>query len=327
MRRVLLFSLALFITGLSLFVYRTIQTSSHQPNQSRGDADHPIVTIATGSASGPYFTIASALAKRYEERLGLTASVLTTGGSVENMSLIEAGKVDMAFAMSDAVTFAYEGAEGVKKMENLQAMAGLYLNYVQIIALKGSPVHSISDLKGKRVSVGAPESGVEMNARLLLGALGITYQDIKPEYLSYTEAVEQLKNQKIDAAFFTSGLPNPTVTDLAITKPVSIVPIPIEEMEKLKETYPFFRISEIPADTYQNEVPIPTAAILNVMLVNNDLDEDLVYKLTREFFDSLEFLRDAHKAAQSIDLEEARQNLPIPVHPGAAKFYKEIRTD
>lgn len=325
MRRILLFFLVLLTTGLSLFVYRTIQSSSHLQNQS--NPNNPIVTIATGSDSGPYFTIASALADRYEEQLGVNASVLTTGGSVENMGLIEAGKVDMAFAMSDAVTFANQGTNGVKKMKNLQAMAGLYFNYVQIITLKDSPIHSISDLKGKRVSVGAPESGVEVNARMLLEALGITYQDIQPEYLSYTEAVEQLKDQKIDAAFFTSGLPNPSVTELAKSKRIGIVPIASEEMEKLKEKYPFFRISEIPAGTYGNDISIPTAAILNVMLVRSDLDEELVYKLTKVFFDSLEFLRRAHKAAQSIDVEKAWQNLPIPVHPGAEKYYKQIKPD
>lgn len=324
MRRILLFFLALLITGgLCAFIYQTTRSSEDSQNPS-----HPspaIVTIASGNASGPYFTIASALAQRYEKQLGLNASVLTSGGSVENMGLIEAGKVDMAFAMSDALVFADRGTERVKEMKNLQAMAGLYLNYVQIITLKDSTIHSISDLKGKRVSVGAPESGVEVNARLLLEALGITYQDIQPEYLSYTEAVEQLKKQQIDAAFFTSGLPNPTVIELVKSKPVTVVPIPMEELEKLKETYPFFQITEIPAGTYRNDVSIPTAATLNVMLVRNDLDEELVYKLTKELFESLDFLRKAHQAAQSIDIVKAMQNLPIPVHPGAEKYYREAQ--
>ncbi|GCL72135.1 MULTISPECIES: TAXI family TRAP transporter solute-binding subunit [Paenibacillus] len=323
MRQRFLWVLALMVTGLSLFVYHTIQSSGNQPDRSH--SDETIVTIATGNASGPYFTIGSALAKRYEEKLGINASVITTGGSVENMGLMETGKADMAFAMSDAVTYVYSGTGGIKEMKDLQAMAGLYLNCVQIITLHGSPIHTVSDLKGKRVGVGAPESGVEVNARMLLEALGITYQDIQPEYLSYTEAVEQLKNQTIDAAFFTSGLPNPSVTELAKSKPVTIVPIPMEEVRKLKETYPFFQMTEIPAGTYRNDVSIPTAATLNVMLVRKELDEELVYKLTRELFESLTYLQRAHQAAHSIDIGKARQNLPIPVHPGAEKYYKEAQ--
>lgn len=311
------------VTGFSIFVYHTFPFSDDHPNRS--NPDDTIVTIATGSASGPYFTIGSALAKRYEDKLGINASVLTTDGSVENMGLVEAGKADMAFAMSDAVTFAYRGTGVVKEMKDLQAMAGLYLNCVQIIALQGSSIHSISDLKGKRVGVGAPESGVEVNARMLLEALGITYQDIQPEYLSYTEAMEQLKNQTIDAAFFTSGLPNPTVTELTKSKPVTIVPIRMEEVRKLREMYPFFQMTEIPAGTYQNEAAIPTAATVNVMLVRKDLDEELVYKLTKELFESLAFLQRAHQAAQSIDIKKAGYNLPIPVHPGAEKYYKEAQ--
>ncbi|UFJ39979.1 TAXI family TRAP transporter solute-binding subunit [Brevibacillus humidisoli] len=291
-----------------------------------GAGEQAFLTIATGGSSGPYYTIGGALAKVYKDKLGYNASVQSTGASVENVNLLKAKKVDMAFAMSDVVTFAYNGEEGFKEsgaIKELRAMAGLYLNYVQIITLKDRNIKSVADLKGKRVGVGAPNSGVEVNARMVLAGHGITYDDITPDYLSYAEAVEQLKNNAIDAAFVTSGLPNATVLDLMTTADVEIVPIQSADVDKLAATYPFFVKAEIPAGIYNNDQPIPTAAIRNVMLVRSDLSEEQVYSLTKTFFENLQTLQEAHNAAKNISQEEAGKNLVVPLHPGAEKYYNE----
>jgi len=291
-----------------------------------GGGEQKFLTIATGGSSGPYYTIGGAMAKVYKDKLGYNASVQSTGATVENVNLLKTKKVDLAFAMSDAVSFAYNGEENFKEsgpVKDLRAMAGLYLNYVQIITLKDRNIHSVYDLKGKRVGVGAPNSGVEVNARMVLAGHGITYDDITPDYLSYAEAVEQLKNNAIDAAFVTSGLPNATVIDLMTTADVEIVPIQPEDVDKLAEKYPFFVKADIPAGVYENDQPIPTAAIHNIMLVRSDLSEEQVYALTKAFFENLQTLQDAHSAAKDISLEEAGKNLVVPLHPGAEKYYKE----
>ncbi|WP_134683563.1 TAXI family TRAP transporter solute-binding subunit [Brevibacillus migulae] len=306
---------------------------SATPGGSGGNAAAPsgeeqkFLTIGTGGSSGPYYTIGGAMAKVFKEKLGYNASVQSTGASVENVNLLKAKKIDLAFAMSDVVSFAYNGQENFKEtgaIKDLRAMSGLYLNYVQIVTLKDRNIKSVADLKGKRVGVGAPNSGVEVNARMVLNGHGITYDDIKADYLSYAEAIEQLKNNAIDAAFVTSGLPNATVIDLMTTKDVEIVPIQGADIDKLAQQFPFFVKAEIPAGTYKNEQPIPTAAIRNIMLIRGDLSEDQAYKITKTFFENMDTFRDAHSAAKEIDVKEAGKNLVVPLHPGAEKYFKEV---
>ncbi|MEJ8548676.1 TAXI family TRAP transporter solute-binding subunit [Brevibacillus borstelensis] len=291
-----------------------------------GGAEQKFQTIATGGSSGPYYTIGGAMSKIYKEKLGYNASVQSTGASVENINLLKTKKADLAFVMSDVTSFAYEGQENFKDsgaIKELRAMAGLYLNYVQVVTLKDRNIKSITDLKGKRVGVGAPNSGVEVNARMVLAGHGITYNDIKADYLSYAEAIEQLKNNAIDAAFVTSGLPNSTVIDLMTTKDVEIVPIKKEDVDKMAEKFPFFVSTEIPAGLYKNDQPIQTAAIRNIMLVRSDFSDEQVYKLTKTFFENIDALKEAHSAAKDIDVKEAGKNLVVPLHPGAEKYYKE----
>ncbi|MGQ7277869.1 TAXI family TRAP transporter solute-binding subunit [Brevibacillus thermoruber] len=317
-------------TLLVLSVAACSSQSSPAPgggSASGGAAEQKFLTIATGGSSGPYYTIGGAMAKIYKDKLGYNASVQSTGASVENINLLKTKKADMAFVMSDVASFAYNGQENFKDtgaVKDLKAMAGLYLNYVQIVTLKDRNIKSVADLKGKRVGVGAPNSGVEVNARMVLAGHGLTYNDIKADYLSYAEAVEQLKNNTIDAAFVTSGLPNSTVIDLMTTKDVEIVPIKKEDVEKMAQQFPFFVSAEIPAGLYKNDQPVPTAAIRNLMLVRGDLSDDQVYKLTKAFFENLDTLKGAHSAAKEIDPKEAGKNLVVPLHPGAEKYFKEI---
>lgn len=294
---------------------------------SGGGTEQKFLTIATGGSSGPYYTLGGAMAKIYKDKLGYNASVQSTGASVENINLIKTKKADVAFVMSDVTTFAYAGQENFKEggaIKDLRALAGLYLNYVQIVTLKDRNIKSVADLKGKRVGVGAPNSGVEVNARMVLAGHGITYDDIKADFLSYAEAIEQLKNNTIDAAFVTSGLPNSAVIDLGTTKDVEIVPIQKADVDKMAQQYPFFVSAEIPAGVYNNEQPVQTAAIRNMLLVRSDLSEEQVYKLTKTFFEEMETLRSAHSAAKEVDVKEAGKNLVVPLHPGAEKYYKEV---
>lgn len=280
------------------------------------------ISIATGSPQGPYYSIGTGLMKIYERDFasGVATSVQSTDGTVENLELLREGKVEMALAMADTASF-YLGGPST----DLRAMAALYSNHVQIVTLQGSSIHRVEDLRGKKVGVGAPNSGVEANSRSLLHAYGIQYEDFEPHYLSYAEAMEQLRQRTIDAAFVTSGLPNPTVLEMlpANGHGVRMIPIPMEEAERLAEGYPFFRPSEIPAGMYHNEAAIPTVAIQNMMLVRQDLPEEKVYHLTRVLFENLEELGNYHEAAKDIQLERAWANLPVPYHSGAERFFRE----
>lgn len=283
------------------------------------------VTIATGGASGPYNIIATTLSDIYSKQLSTNSKTQTTGASVENLNLLAQKKVEMAFVMSDALNDALNGTGSFPaKLENIEQVAALYPNYVQIVTSKRSGIKTITDLKGKRVATGAQNSGVEVNARNLLAGFGITYNDIKVDYLGYAEAADALKSGNLDAAFLTSGLPNSALMELQQGFDLEIVSIPAEGVQKLAEERAYFTALEIPANTYGNAEPIPTAAIKNALVVRKDLSENDVYLLTKTFFESLPQLQTSHQAAKSVNVQDAQQGLVAPLHAGAKKYFDEI---
>lgn len=286
--------------------------------------DTNIVTIATGGSSGPYNIIGTTLANEYSNTFDVNSKPQATGASVENINLIKEGKVEMAFVMSDVLTEAVEGVGNFKeKVGEVQQVAALYPNFVQIVTTAKSGIKTVDDLKGKRIAVGDQNSGVEVNARNLLAGHGITYDDIKVDYLGYAEAADGLKSGTIDAAFLTSGLPNSSVLELSTSLDLSIVSVDPSRIEEIAKEQPYFVSMEIPADTYGNKEAIPTAAIMNALVVSSKLSEDDVYKLTKKFFESLDALGNSHQAANDISLENAQKGMVAPVHPGAQKYYDE----
>src|SRR5699024_7169059 len=199
----------------------------------------------------------------------------------------------------------------------------LYPNYVQIVTTANSGIETFKDLKGKRIAVGDQNSGVEVNARNLLEGHDITYDDIEVDYLGYAEAADGLKAGQIDAAFLTSGLPNASLMELSETLDIKLVTIEPEEVERIAQEKEYFIPMEIPEDTYGNDKSIPTAAIMNALVVNADTSEDDVYKLTKTFFDNLDKLESSHQSASDISLEGAQEGLVAPLHPGAERYYNE----
>ncbi|WP_156288384.1 TAXI family TRAP transporter solute-binding subunit [Oceanobacillus salinisoli] len=286
--------------------------------------DTNIVTIATGGSSGPYNIIATTLAETYSSEYGVNSRTQTTGASVENVNLINQDKVEMAFAMSDVVSQAVEGTVSFDEpIEKVNQIAALYPNYVQIVTTADSGIETIEDLVGKRVAVGDQNSGVEVNARTLLEGHGITYDDIDVDYLGYAEAADGLRAGQLDAAFLTSGLPNASLLELSETLDIRMVSIDPANVEKIAQDKSYFVALEIPADTYGNEEPVPTAAIMNALIVHADMSEDDVYELTKTFFENLDALANSHQAATDISLEAAQEGLVAPLHPGAERYYNE----
>ena len=238
----------------------------------------------------------------------------------------------MAIAMSDSVIQAVEafGAyQGKPKAENLRAMMGLWPNVCQIVTTKDSGITKFSDLKGKRVGVGAPNSGVELNARMMFEAHGMTYKDAKVDYLSYGEAIDQIKNGQCDVAFVTSGLGNATIKELGTAKEIVFVPVEGEALKKLTAKYPFYVEWKIPKETYGTKVDTTTAAVMNIMLVSKNLSDDVVYDLLDGIYSQkgLETIGASHATAKrEIKPETALRGIKgtsVKLHPGAEKYYKE----
>lgn len=320
--------LVLFVTALLAIVLMACgDDSDNEAEADSGDSasiESNIVTIATGGASGPYNIIATSLADVYSNTFDVNSRTQTTGASAENLNLMADGKVEMAFVMSDALSQALNGEESFSEpLDGISQIATLYPNVVQIVARADAGIESIEDLVGKRVAVGDQGSGVELNARALLNGHGITYDDLQADYLGYAEAADGLNAGRIDAAFLTSGLPNASVMELSETTDIVLVSVDPDNVDEIAQKHPYFIPYEIPAGTYDNEEPIPTAAVPNALVVRSDLSEDDVYQLTKTFFESLDTLVNSHQAAADISLEGAQESLIAPLHPGAEKYFNE----
>lgn len=245
---------------------------------------------------------------------------------MENLNLLQAGRGELAFALGDSVADAWNGVEeaGFKApLKKIRAIAGTYPNYIQIVANAESGIKTLEDLKGKRISVGAPKSGTELNARAIFEAAGLSYQDMgKVEFLPYAESVELIKNRQLDATLQSSGLGMAAIRDLASTMKISFVAIPAEVTAKIDNAA--YEAATIPAGTYDGQdADVPTVAITNILVSHEGVSDEVAYQMTKLMFDNLGRLGTAHSAAQDIKLETATKNLPIPLHPGAERFYKE----
>ncbi|MEZ5830186.1 MAG: TAXI family TRAP transporter solute-binding subunit [Dongiaceae bacterium] len=284
------------------------------------------VNILTGGTSGVYYPLGVAISKVLSDKIdGVRPSVQATKGSVENLNLIQAGKGEIAFTLGDSLAAAVAGSAdaGFKSpLDKVQTIGAIYPNYVQIVASQESGIKTLADLKGKRLSVGAPKSGTELNARAILGAAGIKYEDLgKVEYLDFAQSVELMKNRQLDATLQSAGLGVASIRDLATSIPIVVVTVPEEIVQKLGD--PFFSAT-IPANTYDGQTAdVMTVAVPNFLVTRADLSPDLVYKITAAIYDNLGDLVAAHAAAKGIKLEKAAKGSPAPIHPGAAKYFTE----
>lgn len=285
------------------------------------------INILTGGTSGVYYPIGVALSQLYGNNIeGAKTSVQATKASVENLNLLQAGRGELAFALGDSVADAWNGVEdaGFKApLKKLRAIAGTYNNYIQVVASADAGIKTLADLKGKRISVGAPKSGTELNARAIFKAAGMSYEDLgKVEFLPYAESVELIKNRQLDATLQSSGLGMAAIRDLATTMPVTFVAIPTEVVAKIGS--PAYQPGLIPAGTYEGQTAdVPTVAVTNLLVTHEKVSDEVAYQMTKLMFDNLGRLATAHSAAKEIKLETATRNLPIPLHPGAERFYKE----
>lgn len=286
------------------------------------------INILTGGTSGVYYPIGVGLSQLYSNGIeGSKTSVQATKASVENLNLLQSGRGELALALGDSVADAWNGVEdaGFKTpLKKLRAIAGTYPNYIQIVASKESGINTLADLKGKRISVGAPKSGTELNARAIFAAAGLSYEDMgKVEFLPYAESVELIKNRQLDATLQSSGLGMAAIRDLAATLPINFVAIPADITAKIDNAA--YQAASIPAGTYDGQdTDVPTVAINNILVSHDGVSEEVAYQMTKLMFDNLERLGNAHSAAKDIKLEGAAKDLPIPLHPGAERFYKEV---
>jgi TRAP transporter TAXI family solute receptor len=285
------------------------------------------INILTGGTSGVYYPLGVALSEIYAENIeGVRTQVQATKASVENLNLLQQGKGELAFALGDSVKAGWDGVQEAgfpQPLTDLRAIAAIYPNYVQVVASAESGITSFADLKGKSMSVGAPASGTELNAREIFAAAGMSYDDLsRLEYLPYAESAELIKNRQLDSTLQSSGLGVAFIKDLAATMDINIVAIPADLVESIGAPYV---PSVIPAGTYDGQdVDVPTAAIGNILVTRAGVSDETAYQMTKLLFENLERLKASHSAAGGIDPAKAMEGLSIPLHPGAERYYKEI---
>ncbi|MBM3606086.1 MAG: TAXI family TRAP transporter solute-binding subunit [Alphaproteobacteria bacterium] len=285
------------------------------------------INVLTGGTSGVYYPLGVALSEIYASGMeGARTQVQATKASVENLNLLAQGRGEIAFALGDSVQMAWEGNEEAgfnRPLTELRAIAAIYPNYIQIVADAAAGATTIEDLRGKTLSVGAPASGTELNARAIFEAAGMSYDDLaKVEYLPYAESAELIKNRQLQATLQSSGLGVAFIQDLSATHEINIVAIPEEVVASIGEP---FVPAVIPAGTYSGqEQDVPTAAVGNMLITHEGVSEETAYQMTKLMFDNLDRMRSAHGAAEGITTDTALDGLSIPLHPGAERYYREI---
>ena len=284
------------------------------------------LSIATGGTTGTYYPLGGDIANLFNTVLpDVKASAQATGGSADNLRLMDAGDAELGTVQNDVASFAYTGTDSFEGevINSFSVITSLYAEYVQIVTRADSDIHSIADFKGKSISIGAAGSGVYTNAMHVLEAAGLTIDDIDAQYLSFSESADGLKNKQIDAAFICAGIPNAAITELSSTVGVRLISLSEEEVAKLVAAHPTYANLKLPAATYGLEEDVNCIAITALLVGRNDLDEELVYQMTKALFEQEGIL--THAKAAEITLDSAFVGVgELPVHPGAARYYEEV---
>ena len=286
------------------------------------------INVLTGGTSGIYYPLGVALSQMYAKAIpDSKTAVQATKASVENLNLLQAGRGEVGISLGDSFSDAYKGDAdaGFKApLSKLRTISALYPNYIHFVAAADSGIKSFADIKGKRISVGAPKSGTALNSNKILEAAGIDYKDFsRVEYLSYAESVELMKNRQLDVTLLSSGAGVAALRDLATSQKVVFLTIPEEIVTKIGD--PAYQVGIIPANTYEGQTEdVKTVSVQNFLVTHAGVSEQTVYTMTKTMFENLDQMVAAHAAAKGIKLENAAKNPPAPLHPGAARYYKEV---
>lgn len=251
--------------------------------------------------------------------------VETTDGSVENLMRLQQGSGQVAFALGDALLAAWRGDRDAGlggRLDRLRVIGALYPNYIQIVATKASGIRELADLKGKSLAVGPARSGTELNARAIFSAAGMNLKSLgKVETIPFAESTQRMLKNELDASLQSAGLGVTSIKELTDNSDTVLVPVPPSVVKKLGAP---FRPATIPADTYRGQTkPVSTASVMNYLVTSTSVSDEIVYQMTRRLFDAVDELAIAHRAGHEIKLASAVSRSPVPLHPGALKYYRE----
>lgn len=284
------------------------------------------MTMGTGGTSGTYYAFGGVLGQYIKNHAGIDVTVVSTDGSKANIESIAAGDYQLGLVQSDVMAYAWDGTRSFEtngKVDSFRVVAGLYAEAVQLVTMDPA-IQSVADLAGKSVSIGAPGSGVYFNAIDVLAAAGLTEADIKPQYQSFADSADALKDGKIDAAFIVAGAPTAAITELCTTNSAYLVPIDGEIADTLIADCPFYTVYTIPAGTYSGQdADVSTVTVKATLIVSASASEDDVYELTKAIFDNTSAIAAENGKGAELSIENATSGMSAPFHAGAAKYFAE----
>lgn len=286
------------------------------------------LTVATGSMQGVYYTVGSALATAWGDELrpDTPVTVRSTAGSVDNLQLLARGRADVAFSQIDTAAEQLAAVTVATDPAAPRALARIYDDVVHVVVPAGSAVRTLEGLRGRRVSVGARDSGVFFIAKRVLQAVGISVTDgVSPVYLNLDDSARALREGRVDAFFWSGGLPTGGITALAAAMPISLIDIQGDELKKVRAVYPVYTPGTVPAGTYLLTDPVTTLFVRNVLVVRAEMPESIAHDLARALFQRQPQIAAASPAALTIDPRSAIGTEPVPLHPGAERWYRESR--
>jgi TRAP transporter TAXI family solute receptor len=283
------------------------------------------IAVLTGGSSGVYYPLGVTIAMVYADIPGAKVLVETTDGSVENLTRLQQGTGQVAFALGDALMAAWQGRDDAGfagRLDRLRVIGALYPNYIQLVVTKASRVRTLADLKGRSLAVGAAKSGTELNARAIFSAVGMSLKSLgKVETIPFAESTQRMLKNELDASLQSAGLGVTSIKELTDNSDTVLVPVPLSVVKKLGAP---FRPATIPADTYRGQpTPVSTASVMNYLVTSTSVSDELVYQMTKRLFDAVDELAIAHRAGHEINIATAMSRSPVPLHPGALKYYRE----
>ena len=284
------------------------------------------MTMGTGGTAGTYYGYGGILGSQIKTSAGITVNVVSTDGSKANILGINSGNYQLGTVQSDVMAYAWAGSRSFESegaINSFRVIGGLYAEAVQLVTMNPE-IKTVADLAGKKVSIGAAGSGVYFNAMDVLNAAGLTEKDIIPQYQSFADSADALKDGKIDAAFIVAGPPTPAITELFTTNTAYLIPIDGAVAEKLMKDCPYYTVHAIPANTYKGQTEeVKTVTVKATLIVSASASEDEVYKITKAIFDNIEAITAAHAKGAELSIENATSGMTAPFHAGAAKYFAE----
>jgi uncharacterized protein len=319
LERVLMFLVFLMA---SVTVGTSVEATAKEKPWKPGDGAELI--MASGGVGGTYYPLAGGIAKLWKDAIpGVNVTVQATGASVANIRLLGRNEVDLALVQNDIAAYGRSGAESFagrrERYVNYLAIGALYAEPVQIVVPSNSPVRRIEDLKGKTVVVGAAASGTELASRQILGAYGLTFKDLKPLFLGFSEGATALRENSADALIMVAGIPNSALADVQTVTPIRLLPI---DVNKIRKEHGFYVKFVVPAGTYKDlDSNVAVVALKAMLVVRDEISGQLVYEMTKALFEKAATI--GHAKAREFNVKHSADGVTIPFHPGAARFLRE----